>query len=169
MMKVPFENNLYFVPTAFYSMKGYKVAFNRTSFPPDSAAIDKNTTFHKFEIAALLQLDFSSKPDHFFIQAGPSLDCQLVGKETLNRASDPPVSRNIKFGFADYGRYSANFLAQFGYESSGGFVISGQITLGLTNIINTDNGPAVLHNAFGISIGKYFKRKKIIIDTRNRE
>lgn len=169
MMKVPFENNLYFAPAAFYSMKGYKVAFNRPTFPPDSAAIDNNTTFHNFEIAALLQLDFSNKPNHFFVKAGPSLDFQLFGKETFNRQSDPPVSRDIKFGFADYGHFSANFLAQLGYETGGGFVISGQVTLGLTNIINTDGGPQVLHNAFGISIGKYFERKKIIIDTRNRE
>lgn len=169
MMKVPFESNLYFAPAAFYSMKGYKVTFNRPSFPPDSTAIDNNTTFHNFELAALLQLDFSNKPGHFFIKAGPSLDFQLKGKETFKRQSDPQVSRNIKFGFADYGHYSANFLAQLGYETADGLIISGQVTLGLTNIINTDKGPQVLHNAFGISIGKYFKRNKIVIDTRNKE
>ena len=49
MMKVPFEGNLYFAPAVFYSMKGYKAAFNRVSLPPDSFAVDNNTTFHNFK------------------------------------------------------------------------------------------------------------------------
>src|SRR5450755_1286750 len=44
--KVPFDNQLSFSPVAFYSLKGYKVTLNRYSFPPDSSAIDNNTTIH---------------------------------------------------------------------------------------------------------------------------
>jgi len=50
MMKVPFEGNLYFAPAAFYSMKGYKVTFNKPSLPPDPIALDNNTTLHNFEL-----------------------------------------------------------------------------------------------------------------------
>ncbi len=169
MMKVPFEGNLYFAPAAFYSMKGYKVTFSKFSFPPGPEAVNNNTTLHNFELAALLQYDFSKDPSHFFFKGGPSLDFQLFGNEKFDRLSDPPVDRNMKFGFADYGRYSANILAQFGYESSSGFTITGQYTLGLANISNTDGGPSIQHRVFGISFGKYFKSDKIIIDTRNRE
>ena len=169
MMKVPFEGNLYFAPAVFYSMKGYKATFNRVSFPPDSFAVDNNTTFHNFEMAALLQYDFGTKPSHFFLKAGPSLELQLLGNEKFNRSNDVAVDRNIKFGFADYGRYLFNFLTIFGYETSSGFTIYGQSSLGLANMINTDGGPTVRHQAFGISIGKYFNRKKIIIDTKNVE
>ncbi len=169
MMKVPFEGNLYFAPAAFYSMKGYKATFNKISLPPDNFAVDNNTTFHNFELAGLLQYDFGTNPDHFFIKAGPSLELQLFGNEKFNRSNDVPVDRKMKFGFADYGRYLFNFLTMFGYESSSGFTIYGQYSAGLANIINTDGGPTVRHNVFGISFGKYFNRKKIIIDTRNIE
>jgi len=169
MMKVPFEGNLYFAPAAFYSMKGYKATFNRVSFPPDSFAVDNNTTFHNFELAALLQYDFGTKPGHFFLKAGPSLELQLLGTEKFNRSNDVAVDRKIRFGFADYGRYLFNFLTILGYETSSGFTIHGQYSLGLANTINTDGGPTVKHQAFGISFGKYFNRKKIIIDTRNIE
>lgn len=169
MMKVPFEGNLYFAPAAYYSMKGYKATFNKASIPPDNAAIDNNTTFHNLELAGLLQYDFSTNPDHFYFKTGTSLDLQFFGKENFNRSNDEPVDRKIKFGFADYGRYLFNFLTQFGYENSNGFTIYGQYSVGLGNIINTEGGPTVRHSAFGISFGKYFNRKKIIIDTRNIE
>lgn len=169
MMKVPFEGNLYFAPAVFYSMKGYKVSFNKISIPPDNAAVDNNTTFHNLELAGLLQYDFGVKPDHFFLKTGTSMDLQFFGNEKFNRTNDVPVDRKIKFGFTDYGRYLFNFLTMFGYESSSGFTIFGQYSLGLGNIINTDGGPTVRHNAFGISFGKYFNRKKTIIDTRNIE
>lgn len=169
MMKVPFDGNLYFAPSVFYSMKGYKVAFTQYAYPPGPTATDNNTTLHNVELAALLQIDFSNKPEHFFIKFGPSLDFQLTGKEKFNQFTDPPVSRSMKFGYADYGHYSGNAIGQFGYESAGGFVIYGHYTFGLANISNTDGGPDIRNRAFGISFGKYFNRKKIIIDTRNIE
>ena len=68
-LKIPFENKLYFSPAAFYSLKGYKVKLNQPSFLPDTSAIDNNTTIHTFEIAALLQYDFSTRPNHFPLPA----------------------------------------------------------------------------------------------------
>lgn len=169
-MKVPFETNLFFSPAAFYSLKGYKVKFNRISFPPDSLATDNNTTIHTFELAFLLQYDFGSRPNHFFLKAGPTLDFQLKGKEKFNRSAGSPVERDMTYGFVSYGRYAANFLSQFGFETGDGFMIFAQCSLGLTDLNNVDKGPRINHRSYGISIGKYFNgRKKIVLDTRNKE
>jgi len=168
--KTQFENNLYFSPAAFYSLKGYKVAFTQFVYPPDTGAINNNTTIHTFELAALLQYNFSKDPGHFFIKAGPSLDFHLFGKETFDQKSGGSVSRNMKFSTeGDYGHFSANMLGQFGYESASGFMIFLQYTHGMASTSNEDKGPKIRHRAFGLSIGKYLRSKKIVIDTRNRQ
>lgn len=168
-MKVPFESNLFFAPEAFYSLKGYKVALTTFAYPPDVNAADNNTTIHTFELAALLQVDLGSNPSHFYIKAGPSLDFQLFGKETYNLKTGGSVSRNMKWGPGEYGHYAANLLARFGYETKSGFMIFGQYTHGPASINNADFGPRIRHRAYGLSIGKYINRKKILIDTRNKE
>ena len=159
MMKVQFEGRLFFSPIAFYSLKGYKVTLTRPSFPPDTAAIDNDVTLHTFEIAPLLQYNFSSNPGHFFIKAGPSFDIQMTGKEKFNKTGGGSVSRNMKFGFGDYGYLGANLLLHLGYETGSGLIIYGHYTHGVGSIVNTDNGPRIIHRAAGISIGKYFNRK----------
>ncbi|OSZ77489.1 hypothetical protein CAP36_13990 [Chitinophagaceae bacterium IBVUCB2] len=168
--KVVFEEKLSFSPAVFYSMKGYKVNFTQFVLPPSLDAADNNTTIHTFEMAFLLQYDFSNEPGHVFIKAGPGLDFQLFGKETFNsRTGGATVSRNMKFSYGDYGRYSANAHLQLGYETSGGFIIAAQYTHGLASINNADYGPQIKHRVFGLSIGKFLNRKKIVIDTRNKE
>lgn len=169
MMKVPFEGNLYFAPAAFYSMKGYKVTYSKFVYPPDPAAVNNDVSLHNVEIAALLQYEFCDNPGHFFIKAGPSIEVQLTGKEKFTKLTGELVSRNMKFSYADYGRYGANLLGHFGYESAGGFTIFAQYTFGVGSVSNTDGGPSIRHRAFGISIGKFFNHKKIVIDTRNKE
>jgi hypothetical protein len=168
-VKVPFDNNLVFSPAIFYSMKGYKVTFSRFAYPPDSTAKDNNTTIHCVELAFLLEYDFTKTPNHFFVKGGPSLDFLLFGKESFNLMSGGSVNRNMPFGFADYGHYSANMLGQLGYETGSGFFIFIQYTHGMANISNVDGGPRICNRAYGISIGKYLGRKKIVIDTRNKE
>lgn len=168
-MKIPFENKLYFSPVAFYSMKGYKVSFTRFVFPPDIDAKDNNTTIHTFELSSLLQYDFSNEPGHFFIKVGPALDLQLIGKEKFNLKAGGSVNRNMKFSYGDYGHYSINLLGQFGFETSSGFLIFAQYTYALASISNADYGPTIQHRVYGISFGKLLNRKKIVIDTRNKE
>jgi len=169
-LKVPFENKLFFSPAAFYSLKGYKVTFTEFVYPPDSNAIDNNTTIHTFELAALLQYDLSSSPGHLFIKAGPSLDFHLFGKETYNLKAGGTVNRSMPFSTdGDYGHFSANMLMQIGYETGGGFMIFAQYTHGMASTNNEDKGPKIRHRAYGISIGKYLNRKKIVMDTRNKE
>lgn len=168
-LKVPFEGKLFFAPEGFYSLKGYKVKYSSFVYPPGPTAADNNTTFHCFELAALLQYDLGSNPSHLFIKAGPSLDFQLIGKEKFNLISGGSVNRNLKFGPGEYGHYSANLLAQLGYETASGFIVFAQYTRGAANLNNADYGPAIRHRAYGISFGKYFNRKKVVIDTRNKE
>jgi hypothetical protein len=169
-LKAPFENKLYFSPAAFYSLKGYKVTLTQYVYPPDTNAINNNTTIHTFELAALLQYDLGSKPSHFYIKAGPTLDFHLFGKETYNLKAGGSVSRNMKFSTAgDYGHFSANMLGQIGYETGGGLMIFAQYTHGIASTNNEDKGPMIRHRAFGISIGKYLNRKKIVMDTKNKE
>lgn len=171
-LKVPFEGKLFFAPEGFYSLKGYKVTYDQFVYPPGPTAYDNNTTFHCFELAALLQYDFGNNPSHMFIKGGPALDFHLFGKETFNTigtGSGSTVSRNTKFGPGEYGRYSANMLLQLGYETNSGFLIFAQYTHGLASINNADYGPSIRHRIYGLSFGKYLNRKKIMIDTRNKQ
>jgi hypothetical protein len=154
--KIPFENRMYFAPCLFYSLKGYKVAFTRFAFPPDAAAKDNNTTIHSIELGGLLHFDLGSQPSHLFFRIGPSLDFHLFGKEKFTKMSGETVDRNMPFGFSEY-------------EAVNGFVIFGQFSYGLTSTNNHDYGPQIHHRNYGISIGKYFTKKKIVMDTRNRE
>jgi len=159
--KIPIEEKLYFSPAIFYSMKGYKVTFTSTALIPDATATDNNTTVHTVETAAMLQYDFSNDPKHFFIKAGPLLDFQLFGNEKFNRnPPDGPVSRNMKFGYGDYGYFSANMLLQIGYEMKNRVFVFAQYTHGLANLSNVDGGPRIQHRVYGISIGKFIGKKK---------
>jgi len=159
-LKIPFDVNLFFSPAIFYSLKGYKVTLNQHVYPPDTAAINNNTTMHTVEVAPLLQYDFGKEPSHFFIKAGPSVDFQVGGKETFQLKTGGSVERQMPFGFTAYGHYSVNLLFQFGYETKSGIMIFGQLTDGLANINNADGGPTIKHKAFGLTVGKYFTRKK---------
>jgi hypothetical protein len=159
-LKVPFENKLFFSPAIFYSMKGYKVKFNQRSFPPDSAATDNNTLIHTVELAALLHYDLGSKPGHFYVKFGPSIDVQLSGKEKFNRNNNTAVDKKMIFSFTQYGRFGANILLQLGYETKNGLLFSGQYGHGIGSINNADFGPSIRHKVWGIIIGKYLDRKR---------
>jgi hypothetical protein len=159
-VKVPFENKLYFAPSAFYSLKGYKVTLNKVSFPPDSLATDNDTRIHTFELAALLQYDFNQHPGHFFVKFGPSLDIQLRGHEKFNRSNQTTIEQDMVFSFTEYGRFAANFILQFGFESKAGLIVFAHYEHGIGSMNNADFGPGIWHRVYGISIGKYLKKKK---------
>jgi hypothetical protein len=167
-MKVPFEGRLSFAPSVMYNLRGYKVKFDRPASPPDSSAIDNNVSFHTFELAFLLQHDFNLKPGHYFFRIGPSLDFVLLGNETFNTNMNTTVDRQMKFSFADYGAYLASIILQFGYESKNGLYFYAHYNHGLISMNNKDYGPRINNRAIGFSIGKYFKKKKAVIDTQNK-
>jgi hypothetical protein len=157
-MKVPFENKLSFAPSIMYNLRGYKVKFDSPTFPPDSSAVDNNTSFHTIELAFLLQHDFNLEPGHFFIRFGPSLDFALFGNEKFNTNTNGKVDRSMKFGFADYGHYLASAIIQFGYEAKNGLFIYGHYNYSLTTMNNSDYGPGIANRAAGFTVGKYFKK-----------
>jgi hypothetical protein len=158
-LKVPFEGRLSFVPMAFYSMKGYKVSFSQSSPFPDPSAVSNSTTIHCVELAALLQHDFSTRPNHFFFRFGPSLDFQLFGKEEFKTNTGGTVNRSMPFSFGEYGHYSGNALGHFGYEKTDRFFIYAQYSFGLASINNYDSGPQIRHRNAGISAGLYIGKK----------
>jgi hypothetical protein len=158
-MNIPFENGLSFAPSIMYNLRGYKVKFDRPVFPPDSSAIDNNTRFHTIELAFLLQHDFGTDDNHFFIRFGPSLDFALFGNEKFNTNMNIHVDRAMKFSFSDYGHFLASAIIQFGYETESGLYFYAHYNYGLTTMNNWDYGPNIGNRAAGISIGKYFKKK----------
>lgn len=160
-MKVPFEGNLFFSPSVFYSLKGYKVQFTQRVFPPDPDAADNNVTLHTLSLAGLLQVDLSKGPDHFFLAFGPALDFQLFGKEKFNLQSGGSVNRNMKFGFADYGRYLTSVIGRVGYEKSNGLLVFLQYDLGMGSLNNADHGPTIRHRVISLSLGKVINRKNL--------
>jgi hypothetical protein len=155
--KVPFENKLYFAPSIFYSLKGYKVELTQRSILPDSLAIDNNTMIHTLEFAALLQYDFNTQPNHFFVRLGPSLDAQIAGTEKFNRSDRTTVEQKMDFDFTKYGYFGANIIMLMGYETKSGWQYSIQYSHGIGSINNADDGPGIWHRVIGISLGKYLK------------
>jgi hypothetical protein len=169
MMKVPFENNLYFAPAIYYSLKGYHVTLNKPAFPPSDKAINNDTRIHTIETAAMLQYDFSKRPSHFFIKSGFALDLVVSGKEKFDILPRGTVNRNMKFSFGDYGLVSASANFPFGYETAHGLIIFAHYAHGIGSMNNADFGPRIFHRIAGISLGYYLHRNPNVLDTRVRQ
>lgn len=153
--KIEFEKNLFFSPAVFYSYKGYKVTLDQAAYPPDLEAIKNNVSVHSLELAPMLEYDFSLSPKHFFIKAGPSLDIQLNGKEKVTMINETTVSRTMKYGFAEYGRYAGSAILQFGYKFSKYCFVQAYYSHGLTDLNNADNGPNIKYKVIGIAFGRF--------------
>ena len=159
--KIPFDNKLSFSPAVSYKMMGYKVVFNTPSFPPDLLAKDNNTTLHEVALNVLLQYDFSNQLSHFFVKAGPVFSVIVAGREKYDLETGEQVDRNMKFSLVEgYGRYNMALFIQCGYETSGGFTISGGYNQYLLSMNNESGGPFILNHLISISVGKYLQLKK---------
>ncbi len=156
--KIPIEGRFHFAPAFYYSQKGYNVTLRYSSNPPDALAINNSTRLHTFDIAPLINFDFSDDDGKFFIKFGPSLDVILAGKETFELAEGVGiVTRKMVISMrGDYGRFAASGIFHFGYEGENGVFLYGHYAHGIGNMNNEDFGPKILNRAFGISIGKYF-------------
>ena len=169
-LKVPFDNQLYFFPSVFYSRKGYKVKLEQPSFPPSELAVNNETELQTVEIAPLLQLDLSKKENHLFLRFGPSIDIAFSGREkfdTLNSTGGfGTVDRPMKFAFTEYGRFTAQANLHLGYETKKGLLFFAFYQHGLGSLNNADNGPRILHRIAGLSIGWFFQRHNpLVMDT----
>ena len=158
--KIPFDVNLFFAPAIYYSMKGYKVTLNDAAFPPSLFAKNNDVRLHAVDFAPLLQYDFGKHPSHFFIRIGPAVDVIFAGKEKFDLSTGETISRKMKFTFGDYGRFTSNVIVHFGYESLSGFIIFAHYTYGLGSLNNADGGPEIKHRIFGLSVGKYLRKKR---------
>jgi hypothetical protein len=158
-MKVNFENNLYFFPAISYSKTGYKVQFNRLSFPPDSSAKDNNTTLHQVDLDAHLQYDFGNETGHLFIKAGPTFNVTVSGRETFHLNTGETVERKMKLGFySAYGRILVAFSSSIGYEALSGFYLHLRYDHGLSSMNNADGGPQIIQRVFGLNVGLLLNR-----------
>ena len=168
-LKIPFDNQLYFGPAVYYSMKGYKVTLNKPSFPPTELATNNETTIHTIEIAPLLQLDFSPRPSHWFIKFGPAIDLAFSGKEKFDTRDGKTVERSMHFSFTEYGRFTAQGILHFGYETQKGLFVFAHYAEGMGSLNNADNGPRIKHRIAGISVGWFFHKNPNVMDTRVKE
>lgn len=83
MMKIPFENKLYFAPSVFYSMKGYKATFTQYAFPPDLDAQDNDVTVHTFEICPMFHIDLGNDPGHVSSGSVRHLTCSFSARKVF--------------------------------------------------------------------------------------
>jgi hypothetical protein len=159
-VKVPFDNQLYFFPSIYYSLKGYKVTLNTPSFPPTQFAKNNNTTIHTVEISPLFQVDLSKKPAHPFIRFGPAVDFAFSGREEFDTVSRNgqvgSVERPMIFSFGDYGRFTAQANIHLGYETGNHLMVFAFYEHGFGSLNNADGGPKILHRIIGLSVGWLF-------------
>lgn len=160
--KVDFENQLYFFPSVYYSLKGYKVALNDPAFPPTEFAKNNNTTIHTIEISPLFQIDLSKNPSHYFVRFGPAVDFAFSGRERFDTVgmagTTGTVDRPMIFSFGDYGRFSAQANLHFGYQASTGLMVFAFYQHGFGSMNNADFGPRIFHRIAGISVGWLFNK-----------
>ena len=168
-LKVPFDVNLYFVPSIRYNLRGYDVNLEIPNGQPHPDAVENSIRLQNVETAFLLQLDLGKNPNHVFLRGGPSLEIHLSGTEHYVKSNGEQVNQHVSFARGEYGRYSMNLLAESGLELRNGWYLFGFYTYGATSISNRDYGPSIKLRSFGISLGKYLNGKKIILDTRNIE
>lgn len=168
--KVEFENQFYFFPSIYYSLKGYKVTLNNSANPPTEFAKNNNTTIHTIEAAPIFQIDFNKKPSHLFVRFGPAVDFTFAGKEKFDTVSTTglraTISRSMKFSFADYGRITAQAVIHFGYETGKGFMLFAFYEHGFGSMNNADAGPKIFHRIAGISFGWLFGKNSMLFDTK---
>jgi hypothetical protein len=161
--KVQFDNQFYFFPAVYYSLKGYKVTLNNPAFPPTEYAKNNNTTIHTIEVAPLFHYDFNKKPSHFFARFGPSIDFAFKGREIFDTASVPgehaTVDRAMVFSFGDYSWCTAQAILHFGYETAKGLMFFAFYEHGFASMNNADGGPKIFHRVAGVSFGWLFGRR----------
>lgn len=168
-MKVPFDVNLYFVPSIRLNQRGYDVRLEIPNYQPNTDAIENSIRLQTIETAVMLQWDLGKNPTHWFFRGGTSLETHLSGTEKYLKSNGERVEQHVSFARGEYGRYSMNLLAESGLELRSGWYLFGFYTYGGTSISNRDYGPSIKLRSFGISVGKYLNGKKIILDTRNIE
>jgi len=155
------EGPLYFSPMLYYSKKGYEVTFNQRAFPPDSAALNNNTSINTIELAPLVQINFSKKTSYLFIRFGPAFAFNLSGREQYDSTGNKRIDRDMVFSFSAYSHATISANAQLGFQHKSGFSIFAHYAYGLSSLNNADYGPNIYHRIGGVSVGWKLGKKKI--------
>ena len=150
------EGPLYFSPSLYYSRKGYKVSFNRPANPPDSAALNNNTSINTISFTPQLQWNFSDNPRHFFVRLGPALDVAINGREVFDSSGGKPVDRSMLFSSVGYSPVTASANVQVGFAQKKGLGFFAFYEHGLSSLNNKDMGPIILHRIGGVAIEYHF-------------
>jgi Outer membrane protein beta-barrel domain len=153
----PLSANFSFQPALNFVQKGYIVK--------DETGTE-TVNFNYLEVP--LNFVYNTKrSEGFFIGAGPSIAYGISGKDKFEYSGTgmPDFNEKIKFGSGveevktlDFG---ANAVA--GYKFKGGFMISGNYTLGLNKINNDDgsgNDGTIKNKYFAIKLGYMFSGTK---------
>jgi len=168
--KVEFDNQLYFYPAVYYCLKGYKVTLKNPSFPPSEFATSNDVTLHTIEVAPLFQYDFNKKLSHLFVRFGPSVDYGYYGRESVDTESvsggNVRVYRPMVFAFTDYGRFTAQAILNFGYETCKGLIVFAFYERGFGRMNNHDDGPKIFHRIVGLSAGWLFGKNPLVTNTK---
>lgn len=156
MMKVPFDNRLYFTPQVDFNYRGMKA---KTLVPNEYSKISEL----QFRVMPLVQIEFKH-PDKnentFFLSTGPSLGFGLLGKQVKQDGGGTPADRDLHYGFARYGRFDAQYHLGLGYETTNGLRLLLNYSHGLGNMINTDGAGNLRYRAISAGIGYWFGKKK---------
>jgi hypothetical protein len=166
MLKVPFENQLYFTPAIYYSAKGYNVALKNPAFPPGEEAVGNNVRVQVVEIAPLLNIDLSKHENHMFVRFGPSIDVAIQGRERISMSDGKVVEQSMKFANTEYCRFTSAANVHLGYEFKSGIFMYAHYAQGLGSMNNSDYGPIIRHRLFGVSVGMFFWKNANVIDTK---
>jgi len=169
-VKVEFDNQLYFFPSVFYSLKGYHVQLNNPAFPPTEFATSNDVIVHTVEVAPLLHYDFNKKLSHFFVRFGPSVDYGYYGSETFNTedvsGKRSRIYRRMVFDFTEYGHFTAQANLHFGYETGKGLMMFAYYQRGFGSMNNHDGGPKIFHRILGLSVGWLFGHNPLVKNTK---
>ena len=156
MMKIPFDNRLFFNPQVDFNYRGMKA---KSLVPNEFSKV----TELQFRVMPLVQIDFKH-PDKnentLFISTGPSLGFGLLGKQVKQDQNGSPVDRDLHYGFTRYGQFDAEWHLGLGYETTNGLRLLLNYSHGLSNMINTNDAGNLRFRTISAGIGYWFGKKK---------
>ncbi len=156
MMKIPFDNRLFFAPQIDFNYRGMKAK----TLPANELS---KVTELQIRVMPVVQIDFKH-PDKnentLFIMLGPSLGFGVAGNQIKQDQNGTPVEGKLKYGFQDYGQYDASWHTGLGYETSNGLRVLVEYALGLSNMMNRDGGPSIRFHTISAGVGYWFGKKK---------
>lgn len=155
MMKIPFDNHLFFVPQVDFSYRGMAT----DSLKPNEFSSIKEV---HLRVQPLLQIDFKHPKEHsntFFLQFGPSIGFGMLGRQVKQDWGNVPADQKLKYGFQAYGKYDAHWHTGLGYENTSGLRVLLEYAHGLGNMINTDDGPSLKYRTVSLGIGYWFGKQ----------